>query len=246
MQGATDGRTVETRRQLLADRAYAAIKRAIIRCDLEPGRQVTEEHLAEHLGLSRASVRPALKRLYQENLIHMLSRHRYVIAPITLKDAYDLFDMRLLLEPTAAERAAKRVTPQQLERLAELCKAQYRVGDRESAEEFLRANTEFHVTIAQASGNDLLAEVVANLLDREERLNHLSHMLQDRNAAAIDEHQALVEVLRAGDGERAKQIMAQQIEAARAFVIEALVNSPSVQSVNVEIPATAWRTSGRD
>ncbi len=49
----------------LAESAYQLIKRAIIRCDLEPGQQVREEQLADRFGVGRATVRPALKRLYQ-------------------------------------------------------------------------------------------------------------------------------------------------------------------------------------
>src|SRR4051794_20870972 len=142
-----DGR-IDVDRRPLAHTAYEMIKRAIIRCDLEPGQQITEEQLAERFGLSRATVRPALKRLYQEQLVQTITRQRYVIPAITLKDAQDLFDLRLLLEPVAARRAAGRVDQAQLTRLNELCCAHYELGDRESAEAFLRANTEFHVTVA--------------------------------------------------------------------------------------------------
>ncbi len=223
----------------LAETAYELIKRSIIQCDLEPGQQVTEEQLANHFGLGRATVRPALKRLYQEHLVQTISRQRYVIPPITLKDAHDLFDLRLLLEPVAARRAAGRVDPELIQRLDELCRAQYRPGDRESAEAFLRANSEFHVTVARASGNQIMGEVIANLLDREERLNHLAHMLHDRNEDAYHEHHDLVEALVAGDGERSEQVMARQIRAARAFVMDALTSSPTIQSVNVARPGHA-------
>jgi DNA-binding GntR family transcriptional regulator len=226
-------------RRSLAETAYDLIKRAIIRCDLEPGQPVSEEHLAERFGLGRAAVRPALKRLYQEQLVQTITRQRYIIPPITLKEAHDLFDLRMLLEPVAARRAAGRVDPVQLERLDQLCRAQYHPGDRDSAEAFLRANTEFHVTVARASGNEIMAEVIAGLLDREERLNHLSHMLHDRNEVAYHEHHELVEALVAGDGARAEQVMADQIRSARAFVVEALISSASIQSVNVARPRPA-------
>jgi len=221
----------------LTEVAYARIKRAIIRCDLEPGRQVTEEQLAERFEISRAAVRPAIKRLFQEQLVQTISRQRYIIPPITLKDAQDLFELRLLIEPAAAKRAAGRVDAAQLGRLDQLCRAQYELGDRESAEAFLRANTEFHVTVARASGNELMAEVIANLLDREERFNHLSHVLHDRNDAAYHEHHELVEALVAGDGGRAENVMAEGIRSARLFVVEALMSSLAILSANVVKPS---------
>jgi DNA-binding GntR family transcriptional regulator len=222
-----------------AQTAYESIKRAIIRCDLAPGQQITEEQLADRFGVGRAVVRPALKRLYQEQLVQTMTRQRYVISPITLKDAFDLFELRLLLEPVAARRAAGRVDPDQLKRLDELCGAQYELGDRESAEAFLRANTEFHITVARASGNAMLADFIANVLDREERLNHLAHMLHDRNEVAFHEHRDLVEALIAGDGERAERVMADGVRASRAFVVDALTSSPSIQFANVTAPAAS-------
>lgn len=216
-----------------AELAYSQIKRAIIRCELEPGSPVTEEELAERFNIGRATVRPALQRLVQERLIQAMSLRRHVIAPISLKDARDLFATRQLLEPTAARLAAGRIDPDRLRRLEELCETHYRAGDRESAEEFLAANTEIHVTIARASGNDLLADIIVDLLDRYERMNHLSHMLRDRNTEASHEHHELVNALIAGDGARAQQVMSEQIAAAQLFVIDAMISSSSVQGVNV-------------
>jgi DNA-binding GntR family transcriptional regulator len=219
-----------------AERAYDLIKRAVIRCELQPGCQVTEEDLADRFGIGRAAVRPALKRLYQEQLVHAASLRRYVIAPITIKEAQDVFEMRMLLEPAAARMAAGKVDATQLRRLDELCRAHYETGDRDSAEAFLAANTEFHVTVARASGNAILAETIAVLLDREARLNHLSHMLRDRNVDAYHEHSELVDALVAGDAARAERVMTDGIRAARAFVLEAMLTSRSVQSVNVVAP----------
>ena len=218
-----------------AERAYESIKRAVIRCELQPGSQVTEEELAERFSIGRAAVRPALKRLYQEQLVHAASLRRYVIAPITIKEAQDVFEMRMLLEPAAARKAAGKVDAAQLRRLDELCRAHYETGDRDSAEAFLAANTEFHVTVARASGNAILAETIAMLLDREARLNHLSHMLRDRNVDAFHEHSELVDALVAGDADRAECVMADGIRAARSFVLEAMLSSRSVQSVNVVV-----------
>jgi len=225
----------------LAEMAYERIKRAILRCDLEPGSQVTEEQLAERFGLSRSVVRPALKRLYQQQLVRTVSRNRYIIPPITIKDANDLFELRLMIEPSAANRAAGRVDSEQIERLEQLCEAQYEPGNRDSADAFLQANAEFHVTVARASGNDLLAEVVASLLDREQRLNHLAHMLGDRNQDAFHEHRELVEALIAADGGRAERVMAEGIRSARAFVLEALMSSPAIQQMNVTIPRSGLK-----
>jgi DNA-binding GntR family transcriptional regulator len=221
----------------LSDRAYERIKHDIIVCVLEPGQNFTEEQLAEEYGVGRAAVRSAVKRLYQEQLIQMGPAKRYAIAPITLKHAQDVYQMRLLLEPAGARMAAGNLSPEQIEDLERLGTAQYEPGDRQSAEEFLRSNSEFHVRVAQASGNEIMAEMVASLLDRAERLNHISHMLGDRNEEAVHEHHELLDALIRGDCDCAEAVMREQIASAKRFVMGALTSSPVIQSMNVLGPA---------
>jgi DNA-binding GntR family transcriptional regulator len=219
--------------QSLADRAYAAIKSAVICCELEPGEPITEEQLAAQYRVGRAAVRAALKRLCQEKLVEIAPRQRYLVAPITLRHVNELFEMRGLLEPDAARRAAGRIDADHLRRLEELSRARYIVGDADSARAFLHLNTEFHATVARASGNDLLADALVGVLEKVERVHHMGHLLRDRNEQAFHEHHDLVDALIAGDGELAHTITASQIDAARRFAIDALLDSPTIQTVNV-------------
>jgi DNA-binding GntR family transcriptional regulator len=209
------------------------IKRAVIRCELQPGQSITEEQLAAHFHVGRAAVRAALKRLCQEKLVEVALRQRYRVTPITLRHVNELFELRGLLEPEAARRAAGRIDASHLRRLEELCRARYVVGDAESAREFLRLNTEFHSTVARACGNELLAETIVSVLEKIERVHHLAHLLRDRNEQAFHEHHDLVQALVDGDGDLAFEITASQIESARGFAIDGLLESPSVQMVNL-------------
>ena len=81
------------------------------------------------------------------------------------------------------------------------------------------------------------------LLDRVERINHLSHALLDRNVVAHDEHVALVDALEARDGDRAETVMASQIGATFRFVLDALTMSPSIQSASVTGPVAMSPTA---
>ena len=230
----------------LVDRAYDAIKSAVIQCALEPGESVTEEQLAARFSVGRAAVRAALKRLCQEKLVEIGQRQRYVVAPLTLRHVNELFALRTLLEPAAARLAAGRIDAEHLRRLDELCQARYVVGDAESARAFLRLNTEFHTTVVRASGNDLLADTLVAIFEKVERVHHLGHLLRDRNEQAFHEHHDLVEALVDGDAERAYDITARQIEDARRFAIDALLASPSVQAVNVAPGARVGLLTAQD
>lgn len=220
----------------LADDAYAVLKRRIIVCEMEPGMRVTEARLVQEIGIGKTPVREALARLVQEGLVHNIPRHGYEVAPVTLRDVQHLFGLRLIVEPATVQLAAGHVDTTQLRRLDELCQAGYTIGDHESVTRFLRANHEFHTTLARASGNPRLAEVVERLLEESERLFHIGLMLRNRTAEMAHEHQELVDALIAGDSEAARRIAVQQILTSQRMVVDALLSSPAVLSAQVEIP----------
>lgn len=219
----TAGRRAESRS--LVDDAYRQVRAQLIRCVLEPGQRLTESQLVQQLGVGKTPVREALARLVQERLVQAIPRHGYRVSPITLRDVQELFGLRLIVEPAAVQLAAGHVDATQLRRLDELCQAGYTLGDSASAAAFLHANTEFHVTVARASGNRRLATLLATLLDESERLFHLGLMLRNRTEEMAHEHKELVEALIAGDGEAARRIAVEQIIAAQRMVVDALLSS---------------------
>jgi DNA-binding GntR family transcriptional regulator len=213
--------------------AYDWIKRDIVRCFLEPGREISEAQLAARYKLGKAPIRMALARLEHEGLTRAIPRRGYLIAPISIKDVADTFEVRMLLEPATARLAAGRVDADHLRRLDALCRAGYRPGNRASESRFLRANREFHVTIARGSGNERLGQALSSLLDEMERLFHLGLSLRNRTEEMRHEHKALVDALAAGDGSAAERIAAEQIEAARKMVMDAIFSSPGILKVNI-------------
>lgn len=217
----------------LSDQAHEKIKRAIIRCRLPPGEEVTEAQLAVSFGFGKAPVRAALTRLAQEGLIRALPRRGYLVAPVTLRDLYDIFQFRMILEPQAARMAAGRVDAETLRSFDAICSQGYVPGDRESEAEFLQANRAFHVSIAQAAGNVRLAATLAGLLDEMERLLHLGLSLRNRTEEMQHEHKSLIDALVRGDGEAAAAIAAEQVDAAQKMVTDAILSSPLALAVSL-------------
>ncbi|EQD31676.1 protein containing GntR, partial [mine drainage metagenome] len=88
---------------------------------------------------------------------------------------------------------------------------------------FLRANTEFHLTVAQASGNHRLVELLAPILDEMERLLHLGLRGADRSEEITHEHRRLISALEAGDSGAAVQEVLSQLHDAQAMVMRAFI-----------------------
>ncbi len=204
--------------------AHARLRHAIVRLELEPGSPVSEAGLVARFGFSKAAVRAALARLRAEGLVLSEPRRGHRIAPLTVRDVREIYDLRLLLEPPAAAAAAGRLAPEELARLRSLSAAELDLDDPASAERFLEANRAVHVSVARAAGNRRRAELVARLLDDSERvrLAALRAGAAGRGLRARAEHQELLDALEAGDGAEAERLMAAAITAFREEMLEAL------------------------
>jgi DNA-binding GntR family transcriptional regulator len=211
----------------LGDLAYQQIKQDIVSCALKPGQALTETELTLKYRLGKAPVRAALMRLGQESLVRAVPRRGYVVRPLTVKDVQDLFEFRRLLEPPTAALAAGRLRPEDLRHLKALCRA-----DTANGTAFNRANTEFHVAVARAAGNEYIAEALSRILDQMERLFHLRYRPSDQ-AIALRAHRSLVEALRTGDKAAAAEIAADHIDDAREKVMEAVLSSSDVMAVQI-------------
>jgi DNA-binding GntR family transcriptional regulator len=218
---------------LLSERAYERIKHDILCCLIAPGTEVSETRLSEQYRLGKAPVRAALSRLTHDGLVRAIPRRGYMVTPVTLKDIQDVFELRLMLEPRAARLAAGRVDAKRLRLLDEICRAGYQPGEPKSTARFLEANKDFHVAIAQASGNARLAHALSQLLDEMTRLLHLGLGIRNRTQEMQHEHRTLVRALVRGDGATAEKICREQIEAAREMVLKAMLNSDTMLNVAI-------------
>jgi DNA-binding GntR family transcriptional regulator len=230
----------------LTERAYATIKSRLIYLDLPPGTAFTEASLARDLGISKTPVREALARLRRVGLVEATARSGYHVTPVTLKDARDLFQVRLLLETEAAGLAARHMAePRHLLDLDKLCRSTFDSRRPETIRPYMRKNTEFHMTIARASGNEHLAHILEQVLDQMERLFNIGLSLTNRADEIVHEHTELVHSIISGDDRAARQIAADQIHASQRMVLDALLASPSLLSTNVVAFPTAPPATSR-
>lgn len=206
----------------LTEQAAAALRRDILTTRLAPGETLSEAAAAQRLGLGKAPVRAALARLAEEGLVQAMPRRGWAVSLVTIRDIHEVFDLRLLLEPEAARRAAGRVDAAALAQLDAVCAAGYRPEDEESALGFLDANKAFHVAVAELSGNARLARQVDRLLDESTRMLVLGLRRRDRSGEMAHEHHALLEALALGRGAEAARLMQDQVAASRAMVLAAL------------------------
>ncbi len=225
--------------------AYESLRRDIIRCALAPGAQITEGGACEIYKMGKAPVRSALARLSQEGLVRAVPRHGYVIAPITLKNVQDMFELRLIVEPTIARMAVGRINA------ANLRKVNVAPGASKGAEaelSFLKANRDFHLAIAEASGNQRVFALMAQLLDDMARLLHLGLFSNDWRTGTMRaahesqamQHEDLIRALDEGDAAAAETAARIHIEESRELVMKALHSQDSLTIGRVALAVARW------
>jgi len=206
----------------LTEQAVAALRREIVTARLAPGETVSEAAICERLSLGKAPVRAALARLAEEGLVSAVPRRGWVVALVTVRDIHEVFDLRMILEPEAARRAAGRIDRAAMDRLDAVCRAGYRTGDAESTLAYLDANRAFHVAVAALAGNGRMARQVGRLLDESTRLLVLGLSRRDRTGEMAQEHRDLIAAMAERRAEDAAAIMRDQVAASRDMVLAAL------------------------
>jgi DNA-binding GntR family transcriptional regulator len=194
----------------VVDLAYERIRSMVIEGEVPPGARLGQVELAEQLGISRTPVREALRRLTGEGLAEFVPNRGFRAASPGLDDVLRRLEVRSLIEPGIARLAAARRTDAHLARLQETIEREEAAELRIAAHD---ASRDFHLVLADASGNPELVSVLESLwiVEIGRRLLAARAESADWRKADVAEHRAILAAVGARDGERAAQLMAEHI-----------------------------------
>lgn len=150
----------------LEDLAYERIKVAISKGYIKKGSQLKEVSLAKDLKMSRATVKGAFKRLVHEGLAeYRLNKGVSVVNP-SLEDIKEAFQIRAQLEKMSTTLATENITPKDFIELHRLIREEENLYKARELDKYYEINNAFHLTIAEKSGNRMLAHYVTELLQK--------------------------------------------------------------------------------
>jgi len=147
-----------------SDRVYDAIYAAVIDHRLMPGSRLREEELAQTFAVSRTLVRQALHKLAQDGVITLRPNKGAVVPEPTRRDGEHVFDARRVVECEVARRLAGKLGAEQLAALHKLVEAEDRATRSQNKQEAIRLSGEFHLRLAQMSGNPIFVRLLEELL----------------------------------------------------------------------------------
>ncbi|MFD9795421.1 GntR family transcriptional regulator [Streptomyces sp. NPDC059070] len=212
--------------RIAAQSVCTAIRDDIVAGTFARGSRLTEEVLARRYGVSRVPVREALRTLESEGFVTTRRHAGACVAEPSAQEAADLLEMRVLLEPLAAARAAGRRTEAHLKVLRGLVRLGQERVRRAQGEDLRALGGWFHETLAQASGSAGLIALLTQLRHKVAWMYVLERPALPRECWA--EHGAIVDAVARGDAERARSLTA--LHAERSFSAYRLRAADGVRS----------------
>jgi DNA-binding GntR family transcriptional regulator len=213
----------------LASEVYEAIYAQLMSLKINPGARITVDSLVRELNVSHTPIREALGRLEGEGLVIKTHLVGYSAAPqITRRQFEDLYELRLLLEPNAAARAAGRMNEAALASLTEAAGVMGRRGhgsdERVRYSLFARQDAEFHDKVVELAGNELIRATLGHLHTHFHifRLMYHSRVTEE----ALEEHEHILAAFKAGDPDAAEAAMRDHIERSRDRLVPAFEEAP--------------------
>ncbi|PRZ44966.1 GntR family transcriptional regulator [Paraburkholderia fungorum] len=198
------------------------IRDAIMAGRFRPGARLIERDLCERLGVSRTSVREALRKLEAEKLVTIIPHKGPMVATISADEVQDLYALRGLLESFAAREFARVASDEAIAEFGAAAKelrAQATAGSRDGV---LKAKSRLYDVLLSNCGNALISEMLNSLYSRINLLRATSLMAPDRLSISLKEIDRLYKALKARDADAAEAAAKLHVSNAQAAVMKVL------------------------
>ena len=183
----------------LSDRVSQLIENSILDGSIRPGERIIESDIAERLGISKAPVREALKRLEGHDIVQHLPRRGYFATTIDLKRINDFFDIAFIIEPIVARNALNKRDVGIEKKIDNLLERMKKVLRNRDHEKYMALNAQFHSLFRELNDNEWIIKI-SHMLSKQARiLTALSLSLTQRHSASIREHAAIADAYKKGD-----------------------------------------------
>lgn len=212
-----------TLRELALDR----LRTAIVEHHFEPGSRLTERELCEQLGVSRSVVREVIRHLEAEGLVESIPHHGPIVAKIDAGTAAEIYEIRALLESTAARHAAERSSDEQVGHMRsalEAIRQAYGAGDHHAV---ILSTTRFYEAMFRAGGNNVAWDVVKRLNSRISWLRSMTIASPGRSVSGLGQMEKIFRAIERREPELAATASRDHVNMA-ASIAQALLAKANI------------------
>jgi DNA-binding GntR family transcriptional regulator len=219
--------------------AYQYLKSSILSGRFNAGDRLTEEHLAEELGVSRTPVREALHKLELEGLVKSLETRGFIVPRDSREEIEELFDMRAILKGYTLRLISQGISEVTLHRLDGLIQQADAALRRGRIDEVFKWNTQFHDTLqGLVRKKSRLHRLIVNMRKYVFRYRKDTLRYPDGGKRAIEGHRKIMLALRLKDPDLCERVMREHVQEAKEDALRATFGEAGAG-------VTPGKTSGR-
>ncbi len=218
------------RPETLRHQVENVLRQAIMSGRFAPGARLIERELCESLGVSRTSVREALRKLEAEKLVRSVPHKGPVVAVISQQEASELYALRGLLEGFAAHEFARLASDAAIAQFGEAARELRAQATAQDQAGVLKAKTALYDVLLDNCGNALVKEILNSLYSRVNLLRATSLMHPDRLPSSLREIDKLYKALKARDADQAQELARLHVANAEKAAMRMLGEGDDTQS----------------
>ncbi len=227
-----------------------SLRRDILQGVLKPGQRITQDEIAKRLGISWTPVREALRQLEAEGWVHLKNNQGAIVAPLSLQDFNEIYQLRLLIQPEAARQSVEHMTQTILNRLEFIYQQMEKLNltNLEERETFLKLSHDFYVEFYRAGENKRLANQVMLLREAADRYVRASFKVPTEAKRHLGVQRQLLELCVLRDGASAADLLRSALIKVRLVMHELMSNQMQsvggLQSISAATPT--YKFQGRE
>jgi DNA-binding GntR family transcriptional regulator len=208
--------------QNLHEATFQTLKSLLVEGKIAPGSKLNERELAESLKVSRTPIREAIRRLAADGLVELIANRGAIAVQLSIEDVIHTFDVIAELEGYSGELAAKNINDSTLSELEALQYEMMASYARRDLSSYYKLNLRIHRLINQAANNPVLATLFSQVNSRIEALRFRSNQDGVKWEKAVEEHQEMLDALKARDSARMRKVMITHVTNKRDVVVQLL------------------------
>jgi DNA-binding GntR family transcriptional regulator len=204
-------------------RAYEAIRTAILDNQYRPGSHLSENRLAQSLGMSRTPIREALKMLENEGLVEIVNGVGIFVWAITIKELFDLFEVRAALECAALPAALARIGEDEIDGLLDRwrgLKDRIAAGEAVDLAQVMAMDLDLHFLLVDRCGNEVLKGMLDGIRMKIRRYQLDSARALNDVASVVRQHLEILALLKRRDAESLALLLKRHIRQAAANLVQ--------------------------
>uniref|UniRef100_UPI004048303A GntR family transcriptional regulator n=1 Tax=Polynucleobacter sp. TaxID=2029855 RepID=UPI004048303A len=222
--------TAQANSQNLPEAIFQKLRSLLVEGAIPPGSKLNERELAESLNVSRTPIREAIRRLAADGLVELITNRGAIAVQLSKADVIHTFEVIAQLEAYSGELAAQNISDAALSELEALQYEMMASYARRDLSSYYKLNLRIHSLITQAANNPILSQLFSQVNARIEALRFRSNKDGIKWEKAVQEHQEMIDALKAHDSARMRKVMISHVHNKRDVVMQ-LIESESTKPI---------------